>query len=272
MLTLSYTLASGKSFSSGLQHDSQGNNSIQLNLNGTLDQNRKLSYGVNITQNENNNSTNSSIAANMGYQGNNGILNGSISSSTGSKQASLGLNGSIIAAAGTVLFGQPLGDSTAIVEAPDAAGAMVTPGIGVEVNKAGYALLPSLASYNKNDILLQTGTMSDSVQLDYSSTQAVPRSGSVVLVKFKTSKGIPVLLKTRFIDESPLPFGASVEDKDGNIVGDIGQAGKLFARVKNTRGDLFVKLANGKKCVMHYEQADTNMTTFKATVCQPSLE
>ena len=271
MLTFNYTLSSGKSFSSAMQHDSQGNNSLQLNLNGALDQDRKLSYGLNVAQNESPNSNSSNLAGNLAYQGSNGTLSASASSATGSKQASLGLSGSIVAAAGTVLFGQSLGDSTAIIEAPDAAGAIVTPGIGVEINQAGYALLPSLSSYRQNDVLLQTGNMSDGVQLDYSSTQTIPRSGSVVLVKFKTSKGLPLLLKTRFADDSPLPFGASVQDKDGNVVGDIGQGGKLFARVKQVSGDLFVGLAGGKKCMLHYEEAGASVTTYKSAICHTSI-
>jgi outer membrane usher protein len=140
------------------------------------------------------------------------------------------------------------------------------------VDGSGHALLPSLSSYRKNDIQLDTGNMNDGVQLDYSSTQATPRSGSVVLVKFKTTKGLPLLLKTRFADESPLPFGASVQDKDGNVVGDIGQSGKLFARVKQASGNLFVGLNNGKKCMLHYELADTSVTTFKTAVCQLSVQ
>lgn len=271
MLTLTYNLDNGKTFSSALRHDSAGNNSAQLNLNGTLDQGKKLSYGLNVSENQTTASSNSNVAGNLAYQGSNGLLNASASSATGSKQASIGLSGSVVAAADTVFFGQPLGDSTAIIEAPDAKGALVTPGIGVEVDRSGHALLSSLASYRQNDILLQTGSMSDGVQLDYSSTQVIPRSGSVVLVKFKTSKGLPLLLKTRFADDSPLPFGASVKDKDGNVVGDIGQGGKLFARVKQASGNLFVDLNEGRKCMLSYNHADEVISSFKTVICQTSL-
>ncbi|WP_199052445.1 fimbria/pilus outer membrane usher protein [Aquitalea sp. ASV15] len=272
MLSINFNLDSGKIFSSSLRNDSTGSSDAQLNMSGSFDQDRKMSYGINIGESRGGGSNSSSIAGNLAYQGSKGIVNASASSSGGNKQASLGLNGSVVAAAGTVLFGQPLGESTAIIEAPDAKGAMVAPGIGVEVDGSGHALLPSLSSYRKNDIQLETGSMSDGVQLDYSSTQAIPRSGSVVLVKFKTTMGLPLLLKTRFADESPLPFGASVKDKDGHIVGDIGQAGKLFARVKQPSGSLFVDLDGGKKCMLSYDNAELTITSFKTAVCQMGIQ
>lgn len=274
MLSINYNLDRGKTFSSSLRHDSTGSNDVQINMSGTIDEDRKLSYGINAGESHtggSNSSNYSSIAGNIAYQGSKGIVNASASSATHVKQASFGLSGSVVAAAGTVLLGQQLGESAAIIEAPDAKGAMVMPGIGVEVDGSGHALLPSLSSYRKNDIQLETGSMSDGVQLDYSSTQAIPRSGSVVLVKFKTSKGLPLLLKTSFADESPLPFGASVKDKDGNVVGDIGQGGKLFARVKQASGNLFVDLEGGKKCMLRYDNADSATSSFKSSVCQTSL-
>ncbi|WP_159878873.1 fimbria/pilus outer membrane usher protein [Aquitalea denitrificans] len=274
MFSINYNLDSSKIFSSSLRHDSTGSNDAQINMSGTIDEDRKLSYGINAGESHtggSNSSNYSSIAGNIAYQGSKGIVNASASSATHSKQASFGLSGSVVAAAGTVLLGQQLGESAAIIEAPDAKGAMVMPGIGVEVDGSGHALLPSLSSYRKNDIQLETGSMSDGVQLDYSSTQAIPRSGSVILVKFKTSKGLPLLLKTRFADESPLPFGASVKDKDGNVVGDIGQGGKLFARVKQASGNLFVDLEGGKKCMLRYDNADSSIASFKSSVCQTSL-
>ncbi|WP_137009372.1 fimbria/pilus outer membrane usher protein [Aquitalea aquatilis] len=267
MFTVNFNLDKGKTFSTSFQHDSNGNNSSQLNMNGTLGEERKLSYGVNIINNKNQQNENNNIAGNLNYQGSNGILSASASSSNNSSQMSLGLTGSVVGAAGTVLFGQPLGDSTAIIQAKDAEGAQVAPSIGVKINPDGYALLPSLSSYRINSVLLETGSMSDGVELDYTSTEVVPRSGSVVLAKFKTKKGIPLLFKTSFSNGQPLPFGASVYDKDGNTVGEIGQAGKLFARVKYSSGQLVVKYSENRTCNLAYDIEKQKKDEIKIVEC-----
>ncbi len=267
MLTLSLNLDKGKSFSTSFQHDSSGNNSNQLNINGALGEERKLSYGLNIINNKNQQSENNNIAGNLNYQGSNGIISASASNGNNSNQVSLGLTGSVVGAAGTILFGQPLGDSTAIIQAKDAEGAHVTPSIGVKINADGYALLPSLSSYRLNSVLLETGSMSDGVELDYTSTEVVPRSGSVVLAKFKTKKGIPLLLKTHFANGEPLPFGASAYDKDGNTVGEIGQGGKLFARVQYGAGQLVIKYSENRTCSITYDMKKQKQDEIKIVEC-----
>ncbi|MBA4707807.1 fimbria/pilus outer membrane usher protein [Aquitalea aquatica] len=269
MFTVNFNLDKGKTFSTSFQHDSSGNNSNQMNVNGTLGEERKLSYGINVINNKNQQSESNNISGNLSYQGSNGIISTSASTGNHSSQMSLGLSGSVVGAAGTILFGQPLGDSTAIIQAADAEGAQVTPSIGVKINADGYALLPSLSSYRLNSVLLETGSMSDGVELDYTSTEVVPRSGSVVLAKFKTKKGIPLLFKTSFPNGQPLPFGASVYDKDENIVGEIGQSGKLFARVKYESGQLVVKYTDNRTCDLIYDmkkQKKDEITAIECTV------
>nr|WP_255522877.1 FimD/PapC C-terminal domain-containing protein [Aquitalea sp. ASV11] len=79
-------------------------------------------------------------------------------------------------------------------------------------------------------------------------------------------------MKTRFSDDSPLPFGASVKDKDGLTVGNIGQNSKLFARVKQASGNLFVDLDGGKKCMLSYDNAGSAISSFKMVVCQTAIQ
>lgn len=271
MLNLTINLDGGKSFSSTLQRDNLGNNSQQISLSGIGGEDKKWNYNINANRNVNNSTEDSTLGGNTTYSGSKASANASASINKNNKQASLGVAGSVIATSQGIFFGQNIGESAAIVEAKDAQGAEVMPAVGVQIDSAGYALLPSLSPYKLNDVQLLTGSMSEGVELQGSSAQAVPRSGAIVHVKFKTSKGTPLLLKTRFADDSPLPFGASVKDKDGNMVGYIGQGGKLLARVKQATGYLFVDLDGGEKCMLRYENAAAVLTSFKSTVCQTSL-
>ncbi|WP_374556483.1 FimD/PapC C-terminal domain-containing protein [Aquitalea pelogenes] len=72
----------------------------------------------------------------------------------------------------------------------------------------------------------------------------MPRSDAVVYVNFKTTKGLPVLFKVTQSNGEVLPFGTNVMDKNDNVVGDVGQNGKLLARVKNAKGTLYATLNN----------------------------
>lgn len=252
MLNLAINLDGGKSFSTTLQHDTQGNNSQQISLSGASGEDKKISYNVNANRSVYDSREDSTIGANATYSGSKATTNVTASLNKDSKQFSIGVAGSAIASKHGIFFGQNLGESAAIIEAPDAEGAEVMPGIGVKIDKSGYALLPSLSPYKLNDVQLQTGTMSEGVELQGSSNQAVPRSGAVVYVNFKTTKGLPILLKMALPNGNVPAFGTDVLDEEGNMVGNIGQNGKLLARVKKDKGTLYITLADKKSCAFNY--------------------
>jgi outer membrane usher protein FimD/PapC len=52
MLSINFNMDSGKIFSSSLRNDSTGNRDAQLNMSGSLDQDRKISYGVSIGESQ----------------------------------------------------------------------------------------------------------------------------------------------------------------------------------------------------------------------------
>lgn len=270
MLNLSINFDKGKSFSTSFQRDNLGNSSQQASLSGNADEERKWNYSVNANRNVSNSSEDTSLGGNTSYSGSKASVNASASVNRNSKQASLGIAGSVIGTAQGIFFGQNIGESAAIVEAMDAQGAEVMPATGVKIDSAGYALLPSLSPYKLNDVQLQTGSMSNEVELYGSSVQAVPRSGAVVHVKFKTSKGYPILFKTSLPNGDVLPFGSSVLDEEENTVGNVGQNGKLLVRVKNEKGQLHVKLANAKNCGFDYDASrKTIAPTLRAVICNP---
>ncbi|NWK76798.1 fimbria/pilus outer membrane usher protein [Aquitalea sp. LB_tupeE] len=257
MLDISINMDGGKTFSSSLRQDTQHSQSQQINVSGIAGEDKKWNYNMNAYHTKTDTQDDTTLGGNIVYSGSHAVVNASTSINKNSKQMSLGASGSLIATQHGVFFGQSTGESSAIVEAKDADGAEVMPGIGVKINSAGYALVPSLMPYRLNDIQLQTGTMSQGVELENSSTQAVPRSGAVVHVRFKTDKGIPMLFRPLQSDGKPLPFGSRVMDEKGNVVGNIGQNGKLLARVKQAKGSLFISMADGKNCSFDYA-SDSN--------------
>ena len=142
------------------------------------------------------------------------------------------------------------------------------PAVGVKIDSAGYALLPALSPYKLNDVQLQTGTMSEGVELQGSSNQAVPRSGAVVYVNFKTSKGLPILFKVKQPNGEVLPFGTDVLDENDNTVGNVGQNGKLLARVKKAKGILHITLADKRRCQFNYSISENSKQhTLQENIC-----
>lgn len=246
---LSFTLPLGSSahaptFGGNITHDSDGHMLDQLTMNGTLGQDNQFSYGA--TASHDNGEGPGSSGGNAGtifggYRSPYAQLDGSVGSGNGYSQASLGIAGSVVAYRGGVVFGQPSGDTVAIVEAPKAAGARVLNAAGVHVDRFGHALVPYMTPYNLNTVELDPKGLPLSVQLEATSAQVAPHAGSVVVVKFKTESGRAVIVRVRRTDGRPMPFGAEVFDGANRSAGLVGQAGRALLRGLNDSGELSVR-------------------------------
>jgi outer membrane usher protein len=84
------------------------------------------------------------------------------------------------------------------------------------------------------------GSSSD-VEFVSTSERAVPRLGSVVMLKYKTVTGRAALIRAPQMGGAPLPFGADVLDANGNHVGVVAQDSRIFARGIEDKGTLVVK-------------------------------
>ncbi|AHX15580.1 fimbrial protein [Dyella jiangningensis] len=245
----SFTLPLGENmhapmFGANLTHDSTGHTLDQATLNGTLGQDNQFTYGA--TASHDNGVGEGSSGGNAGtvyagYRSSYAQLNGSIGAGNGYSQASLGVAGAVVAYSGGITFGQPMGDTVGVVEAPDAAGARVINANGVRINHFGHALVPYLTPYNLNTVQLDPKGLPLTVQLDATSAQVAPHAGSVVVLKFKTESGRSAIARVRRDDGQMLPFGAEVVDAQNQPVGVVGQAGRILLRGVKGTGQLTVQ-------------------------------
>jgi outer membrane usher protein len=83
------------------------------------------------------------------------------------------------------------------------------------------------------------------VELQSTSQQVAPLSGAVVMLKYPTVTGMPVLIKSQMSDGEPLPFGARVQDMQGNNVGTVSQGGRIYARIARSNENLTVQWGDG---------------------------
>lgn len=250
--TISMPIGSRLNLSSGLVFDKDGN-STRAAINGSLGQNSEYNFGGSFSK-ERNNDIYADVSG--GYKGSHGTVSGSIGMGPNYEQASLGVTGAVVAHAGGITFGQPVGDTFGIIEAPDAAGATLSSLPGVIVNDDGYAILPYLTPYRRNRIDLDPRNTSSNVELKSTSEELIPRSGSVVVAKFDTAmNGRAAIIDFELPKGILIPFGSEVFSDGGNVVGIVGQGGRALLRGLENNGNLFVKWGNlsSQQCLVTYK-------------------
>ncbi|OOG65464.1 hypothetical protein B0E46_03725 [Rhodanobacter sp. B04] len=226
----------------------------QAMLSGTAGQWNQFTYGA--TASHGDGAIGDTVSANAGYSSPYAVFNASAGTGSGYSQQSVNVSGAVVAFRGGVLFGQPTGDTVAIVHAPDAGGTRIANAPNAQVNSSGYGLVPYLTPYQLNTIQLDPQDFSLGVQLDATSAQVAPYQGAVVMANFKSQAGSPLIVKIRMPDGKPAPFGAEVLDARGNTVGIVGQAGQALLGVHATSGTLTLQQDQGTNiCRFNYQVA-----------------
>lgn len=245
--TLSIPLGGSGSLNTGINFGRRGTGG-QVNYSNLAGE--RGSYGVSLARDE---SGSSSFNGNGTYRADAAILNGSAAVGSGYQQYGFGASGSVLAHAGGLTLGQNMGDTIALIKAPDAAGARVASYPGVHVDSRGYAIVPYLVPYQRNQVELDPKGLSSDVELVQSSREVVPRSGAVVLASFETKTGRVAVIDLQSEANTVIPFGADVLDAEGNVVGVVSQGGRAMVRGIPDSGHLTVELTGGNRCSFSYE-------------------
>ncbi len=242
------------SLSLNLNHDDQTGSQQQAMLSGSAGRWNQFTYGA--TASHGDGTIGNTVSANAGYSSKYAVFNASAGTGSGYSQQSVNISGALVAFQGGVVFGQPTGDTVAIVHAPDADGTRIASAPNAQVNSAGYGLVPYLTPYQLNTIQLDPQELPLDVQLDATSTQVVPYQGAVVMANFKSRAGAPLIVNIRMPDGKPAPFGSEVHDIQGNTVGTVGQDGQALLRVHANSGVLTLQQDQGMNtCRFTYQVA-----------------
>ena len=224
----------------------------QQSINGTLGENSQLSYSASASQS----SEDDSYSASSQYRGTYASVSASISEGSAYSQQSLGATGGVVVHPGGITLANQITDTMGIVEALGAAGARVTNSIGTTINASGYAVLPFLMPYRLNSVNIDPGgAVSPDVEFKSTSESIAPRLRSVVMIRFQTVGGRAILIRTRLVDGSVVPFGASVYDDQGSEVGLAGQDGGIYLRGIAEIGTLTARWGDApdQKCSFGYQ-------------------
>ncbi|WP_371337570.1 fimbria/pilus outer membrane usher protein [Klebsiella quasipneumoniae] len=235
-------------------HSTDGYTTHNVGLNGSALANRfnwNVQQGI-TSQGDGNNTTN----LNGTYRGSYGELSGGYSYDGDLQRFNYGISGGVIAHTNGITFGQQLGETVALIKIPEAEGVDITNQSGVSTDFRGYAILPYLTPYRINNILINTETLKDDIELPKNQKIVVPTRGAVVRAEFAALTGNRVLITLLKEDKTPVPFGATVTNEniqstESNIVGD---GGEVFMSGLAQKGSLLVRWGNGldQRCVVDY--------------------
>ncbi|MFA1240603.1 fimbria/pilus outer membrane usher protein [Serratia odorifera] len=237
-----------------LNTSKHGGTTHNAGINGTALADNNLSWS--LQQGFGNKGIGNSGNMNADYRGTYAEVTASYGYDRNSRRLSYGLQGGIIAHGNGITFGQPLGETIALVQAPGADGVGVSNQTGVKTDWRGYAIVPYVSPYRKNSIGLNTETLPDDVDLAQTNQTVVPTRGAVVRASYSASVGQRVLMTLLRQGDTPVPFGAMVTDPaataaQGFIVGDGGQ---VYLTGLNASGSLQVQWGKdaGEQCRVDY--------------------
>lgn len=200
-------------------------------VNGTAGRHNQFNWGA--TASHDNAGGGNAGSVNAGYRSPYAVLNASYGKGEGYSQAAFGASGALLVHAGGVTFGQPTGDTVALVHAPGASGARVQNAPGIRIDDNGYALVPYLAPYQLDTVRIDPEGLPLGVQLEATSARVAPYAGAVVKVDFKTHYGRALIARIHRTDGRPVPFGAQVLGAANNPLGTVGQSGLVLLRLRD---------------------------------------
>lgn len=265
------------SASYNMSSDNSGHTSQQVSLYGTVLGEHNFYYNVQQGYGNKGQSVNSGVG--MDYHGGYGTAQLGYRHDNINRQLTWGASGSVVAHAHGITFGQATGDSFAVVRAPGAAHVAIQNGSNVHTDSRGYAIVPTLTNWRKNDITLDTSTMDTQTDVELDSQTVIPGGGAVVLADYQTHIGYRVLFTLRD-KNGPLPFGASAhlipaggEDKKP-ASGMIADRGEVYLSGIPARGAIEASWDEQNvtyTCVMPFSlsasQQQNQVKTF-AGICQ----
>ncbi|AVE43461.1 MULTISPECIES: fimbria/pilus outer membrane usher protein [Providencia] len=249
-----------------ISHDNSGRTYQQLGVNGQLLDNK---FTYQLSESGDNRDQKLSSSVNVGYQGSKGYVGGGYSYSRESQLTYANGNGAAVIHPGGVTLGQFIGNSAAVVYAPDAAGASINNGMAV-INSRGYAIVPNMMEYSQNIINLDINTLPTDVESKETSVNVYPTKGALVKTQFNTLKGYQAMLT--LTGPKTIPMGAvaslqqSEQDSSSLISGIVGENGRVYISGLPEKGTLSVVWgrANSEQCQVPFDMSKSTENTYSS--------
>lgn len=270
-LSLDFSIPLGsesKNYVTGSATHNKDGVTAQTAVNGVLGENDQYSYNVGAARDIDNKKS-GSIGGQ--YRSPYSMLTASYTKGDDYYSASAGASGTVVALPDSINFSAYQSTTYAVVSAADAEGARVLGYPNIVLNGSGRAIVPNLNPYRINELAIDPKGIPLDVELESTQQRVIPVEGAVVRLDYKTTKGKPLLIRANQPNGNALPFGASVNDENGNLVTTVSQGGQIYVRLNKDVSRLHVswgKTANDN-CLVNLEsgavQSSENQTLARLT-------
>ena len=232
-----------------------GRVSQQASIYGSAFGDNRLTYNLTASETSRQNASGSASAS---YLAPVGRVDFSQSQGQGYGQSTFGMAGGVVAHEGGVTLSQPLGETIALVRAPNARGVGFDSQPGVATDAAGNAVIANLSPYRVNRVAIRTADLGDTVEIGNAALDVIPTRGAVVLAKFETFVGFRLLMTLTGDNGVALPLGSKIENEVGREIGIVGPDGKAFITGAGNSGRLKVFWGHGEEdqCLVAYSLPD----------------
>lgn len=262
-IPLGHWLPGGRSSSLSLNsswgRSGNGRESLTSTLSGTALENNNLAWSMSRMRNQEDGQRSANSSAVTGsYKGSAGTLNLGYSTASGNPDNfNWGVRGALVAHPYGVTLTRQLseGSGYALVRAPDAGDVLVKNTSGLSTNFVGYAVIPSLMPYRKNDIALDTSSLADDIDITRPQQIKIPSREALVLADFKTHIGYRVFLTLQRQGQL-LPMGAIVSGED--TTGMVNESGQLYLAGVQDNAVLVATIEGGNTCHIAVDIARLN--------------
>lgn len=270
-LSLDFSIPLGsesKNYVTGSATHNKEGVTAQTAVNGVLGENDQYSYNVGASRDIDNKKSGSVSGQ---YRSPYSMLTASYTKGENYYSASGGASGAVVALPDGINFSAYQSTTYAVVTAADAEGARVLGYPNIVLNGSGRALVPNLNPYRINELAIDPKGIPLDVELESTQQRVIPVEGAVVRLDYKTSKGKPLLIRANQPDGNALPFGASVNDENGNLVTTVSQGGQIYVRLNKDVSRLHVSWgkAENDNCLVNLEsgvvQSSDNQTLARLT-------
>ncbi|AZF03589.1 MULTISPECIES: fimbria/pilus outer membrane usher protein [unclassified Pseudomonas] len=215
-----------------------GDSVLQTGVSGYLDDKNTVNYSA---QSGYSKQSGSSGGIGVGWDAPVATLGARYNQSSDSKHVDLSASGSIVAHEGGITFGQPVGETFALVEVPNVAGVGVDSYNSVRTDNSGYAVVPYVQPYRYNWLNLDTNTIDSNMEVAESSKIVVPTRGAVVKSRFAAESGRRLQFNLTLDTGGKIPFGAQAYDKKGKALGAVDSLSRLLVFGVDDSGTLSVR-------------------------------
>ncbi|GAA3909641.1 fimbrial biogenesis outer membrane usher protein [Gibbsiella dentisursi] len=170
-------------------------------------------------------------------------LTASYTDASSYRQMGASASGTLMLWRGGLLASGDTGNTFVILDAPGAAGAIVNNNPGVQTNSRGQALIASASAYRRNKFIMDDKNSSNKGQAEIlgNVAYAAPWYGSISYLKYQTDRRQVFTFDAELNNGEPLPFGASILNKQKEDTGYVAQGSQLYVKSEALPEILYVR-------------------------------